>query len=258
MIKKEKMKKKNNRSKTTKISPVHHAKKIVRITPKFIHGMVIGMVVGVLVVGSLRYATSVYAAPGNNDSYCLVDPVSVDGGHGPFNSFTVSGNIATTTFDVKGLSGCIATLSMASWQAPYGSTDFTPFKDQKLLYTKTADFTSGRHTFSIQIDETCYYQVDMVRGTTPTASDGTADYRTGQVQVLDFVQGGSKACEPPVTPPATTTPSTPATPAAAATTPAPTKLVNTGPGAIVIIGLLAVIGGYIFHIRHKRRHARHY
>ncbi len=66
---------------------------------------------------------------------------------------------------------------------------------------------------------------------------------------------------PPGTPPAKVTPTPPGTPPA---TPGPTPatlivapvtttdaLPNTGPGAVIIIALLAVIGGYVFHFKHR-------
>jgi hypothetical protein len=42
-----------------------------------------------------------------------------------------------------------------------------------------------------------------------------------------------------------------------------TELPNTGPGAVLIVGALAVVGGYLFHIthlhvRHKRRLTTHH
>lgn len=60
-------------------------------------------------------------------------------------------------------------------------------------------------------------------------------------------------CAPPVTPPPTVTPPTPT---------APTALPNTGPGAVFVILGLAIVGGYVFHIKHlhskHKRHATHH
>ncbi len=235
---------------------MHHAKTVVRVTPKFVHGMVVGVVLGVLVVGSLRYATTTYAAGKTNESsYCIVSATSVDGGLGAIKSFTVKDNVATTHFKVTGPKGCSADVSLASWQAPYGSTDFLPLNDQKLLYKKTTSFTPGNYSMSIQTAD-CDYQIDVVRGSSATAADGSPNYAGGQL--VDFLQQHVKACEPPVTPPATNTPkATPTKTSAPISTAAPTTLVNTGPGAVVIIGLLAVASGYVFHMRHlHRKHRR--
>lgn len=244
----------------SRITPVKHAKTVLRVTPKFVHGMVVGAVLGVLVVGSLRYATSAYAAT-SGPSACVVSPIVFSNGVGQLNSFIINGDTATTTLKVAGEAGCTATMTLASWQAPYGSSNFHPYAEQKLLYTKTETFTPGQYTMSVQLAD-CDYQVDLVRGTAATATDGTPNYAGGQL--LDFIQAGNKVCEPPVVvPPAPTTP-TPTTPAPTPITTAatPTTLVNTGPGAIIIIGVLAAVSGYIFHMTHRhvkqRRHATHH
>jgi hypothetical protein len=62
---------------------------------------------------------------------------------------------------------------------------------------------------------------------------------------------------PPVvdTPVSTQTPES--EPTATLTTATPTTLPETGPGAVLIVGLLAIIGGYIFHITHRKiKHKR--
>lgn len=240
------MKKKNSIQK--KITPnvtSHHVKTAHRLS----HGLLVGALIGVTAVGALRYASRVYAAQGS--AYCVVSSQAVSGGQGASRSFIVKGNTATTTFTVSGKDNCVAVVSLASWQAPYGSTDFTPYKQQKLLYKKTESFTPGTHTMSIQLGTDCYYQADLIRGSSPTAPDGTADYEVPQL--IDYVQGGTKVCEPPKEPAAPTAPATPTTPAAPQ--PTPSTLVNTGPGAIIIIGLMAIVTSYIFYIR---RHIKHH
>jgi hypothetical protein len=238
------------------LKPVHHTKAAIRVTPKFIHGMVLGAVFGVLVVGSLRYASTAYGAS-NNSSYCIVNPITLSNGTGQVKSYTVSGGVATAHFTVSGKNGCTAPVTLASWRAPYGSTNVEPISDQKLFDSKTQTFTAGNYTMDIKIPD-CNYQVDLLRLSRATAPDGTPNYASGEV--ADFIQAVTKPCEPPTTPPPpTTTKKTtppPSTPAPSTTT--PTTLVNTGPGALVIIGFLAIFAGYIYHIRHSHKRVSHH
>lgn len=245
--------KKTNHS--SKAKPVRHVKTVLRVTPKFIHGIVVGGLVGLMLVIGLRATSS--AAADANSATCLISPVVLANGLGELKSFTVNGDTATTSFTVNGLAGCSVTVTLASWQAPFGSTNFLPIASQKLLFSKTSSFTPGQYTMSIQINPDCFYQVDVVRGSSPTAADGTPNYTS---PLIDFIQAGSTVCQPPPVP---VTPASAATPTPTATTPTtPTTLVNTGPGAVIVVGVLAAIGGTIFHmthrhVKHKRRAAHH-
>jgi hypothetical protein len=67
-----------------------------------------------------------------------------------------------------------------------------------------------------------------------------------------------------VTPPSTQTPPSTPTPQVvlASTETAPsTVLPNAGPGAVILVAIMAVVGGYLFHATHRhikrKRHARH-
>lgn len=239
--------------------PVRHAKTIIRITPKFVHGVVVGAVVGLFVVAMLRATSSANAASPTN---CGLEAVQVAGGKGYFKSFTVSGDTATSTFKVTGSAGCSMAVTIATWQAPYGSTNFQPYSQQKLIAAKTETFTNGTHTMTSPIAK-CYYQVDLIRGIAATGPDGSASYV--YPQLIDWLQSGSTVCTKPTpaptptptpTPAATTTP-TP-TPTATTTTATPTALANTGPGAVIIIFILAAIGGFIFHMTHRRIKHKHH
>jgi hypothetical protein len=261
------MKTKKTKRKSSSL-PVRHAKKIIRITPKFLHGVVVGALVGVVVVMALKVTNSAYAT---TTPTCTVTPVRLPGGLGPNGSFSISGNTATTTFIVTGPAGCTADVTMATWRAPYGTNSFLPYDQQKLLYSKTTTVTAGhQYDMTIQTAPNCNYQIDTLRGSKATAADGTANYTSAEV--VSYVQVKTQICEPttsPTKPPATTPTTTPTT-TPAATTPttttpqsAPTTLANTGPGAVVIIFILAVIGGFVFHmthrhVKHKRRTARHH
>lgn len=236
-----------------RVRPIHHTKVALRVTPKFVHGMVVGGVLGFLLVGSLRYASTAYGASVGS-SYCIVNPITLNNGTGQVKSFTVSDGVATAHFSVSGKHDCTAPVSLASWRAPNGSPNVEPISKQTLIDSKTQTFTPGNYTMTIKLPD-CNYQVDLVRAARATAADGTPNYASGEV--ADFIQAVIKTCEPPVTPPPPATP--PATPPAAppATT-TPTTLVNTGPGAFAIIGLLAIVVGYVYHIRHHHKRVSHH
>jgi hypothetical protein len=122
----------------------------------------------------------------------------------------------------------------------------------------------------VTIDETDFdatkYSKDTAHcaPTTPPKLIQVCDLGTYQIVTInendfdaDHYSKDTTHCTPPPTPPETPTPP-PVTP-----TPAPpTTLVNTGPGAIITIAVLSIIGGYIFHIKHlhgkHKKHAHHH
>jgi len=263
-----------SRAKTTKkktgFRPVHHAKRLIKITPKFVHGAIIGGIVGVFLVVGLRAHAPVNAQSSN----CGVLAVNLSNGQGYFKSFTTSGSTATANFDISGGAGCNEAVTVAVWRAPYGSTNFQPYAQQVLLSTKTANYNSGNNSVTVSLPD-CDYQVDVLRGIAATGPDGTANYV--YPQIVDWLQAGNVTCEPPAAPtpkptvvtttkpPITPPPNT--TPIPLVTTPTPTPTVvtaaqttttplpNTGPGAVIVVFIAAVIGGALFH--HFHRHIKH-
>lgn len=272
----------------------HHAKRLYHLTPKFVHGMVVGGLIGVLVVsilgGSLVDPLKTSAATGSCDAHGIGDHTLT---HSTNNSaYTINGNQTTVTFDVVG-KNCKLPVTMVVWKAPNGTTG-KPYSQQTLFFHTSGVFSEGRHKLTGTLPG-CYFQVDTVTGTKLTGSTGQAyNYDTRQVA---FMHGGSTSC---TVAPTTTTPTTPTpTPVATIqvcdlttheivpidqndfdaskysqdttvcqqpeTAPAPTPtpqvetaattLPNTGPGAVLIIFGLSILGGYAFHMRH--RHVQH-
>ena len=252
--------KKQKTQKRLRIKPIKHARTLYVITPKFIHGIAVGAFVGVLLVGALRYVSMSYAS-NVTPSGCIVNPVTSSNGTGLFHSFSVSGNNVTETFSVKGPTGCSAQVSLVSWRAAYGATSILPFNTQVEVDGKTGVYKQGTYTLTVKVPD-CYYQVDMSIGPIPAPGSG-ANYGNGNVQ--DFLQAGNTVCVAPVTVTVAKTPTpTPTVVNPAVATPqTPTTLVNTGPGAVIIIAVVASISGFLFHtthrkVKHKRRTASHH
>lgn len=171
-----------------------------------------------LVVGAASAALLLVAMPtvvsaaNTNDANCSVSPVNPTSLYEIDRNFTYnSDGTVTAQFKVEGDSTCKKDVVFASWKAP--SRSGYPLKDQTLFDYKTANFGVGVHTLTIKYPD-CYWQLDLLEGTKPTADDGSADYGFGKVHMLDTAHGGTKSCtETPVTPEQPKTPETPVTPA---------------------------------------------
>jgi hypothetical protein len=270
----------------------HHAKRAYHATPKFIHGMVVGGVVGLLVVGFLGasvFHPSSTSADGQCDAHGIGNNVFTNSTNN--SAYSIHGNKATVTFDVVG-TNCNLPVTMVVWKAPNG-TDGKPYSEQTLFFHTSDTFKTGRHQMTGTLPS-CYFQVDTVTGTKLTGATGQAyNYSTRQVA---FMHGGNQSCTksptqptPPViikvcdlisheivkidkadfdktkyskdltnceTTVVTTPP--PTTPPVVSVTPASSTLPNTGPGAVFIILGLSILGGYIFHMTHRhRQHKKH-
>ena len=159
----------------------------------------------------------------------------------------------SATFKVEGDSTCKMAVSLASWQAP-DALKGRPYDQQKLFAHMSGTYGVGTYTLTVKLP-TCYYQVDLVRGTSPTGPNGSPVY--DDALMMGSLHGGTKTCvdTPPTTPP--TTPETPQAPVqpqvlAAAT---PEALPNTGAGSTAAIAavLAAIAGAGYSYMRRLRK-----
>lgn len=226
----------------------HHAKRLYHATPKFIHGMIVGGIVGVLVVGFLGGSSALphaaNAATGTPVKQLGTCTVKTD----PNNTFSLGGGNVTATFDVTG--DCVSQdVTLVTWTAPNPNKG-KPYNQQNLFSHTTGNFKPGTHTLTTTLPN-CYYQIDLITGTNPTDSTGGPGY-SKEGRLRRSLHGGTQACD------STTVPVLP--PAPTPTTPNST-LPDTGPAALFVVLGLAVVGGYVFHMTHhhvkKRRHAKH-
>lgn len=210
--------------------------------------------VSVVSLGSLAFATAPAAAATTTD--CTVKAVNTRSATStPANRFGLnSDGSVTATFEVSGGANCHQAVTLADWQAPTGKDEKgKPYNEQKLYKHVSGTFGVGTHTLTVQLPD-CYYQVDLVRGSSPTDANGGPLY--GKSVMMAAFHGGTKACVTP-TPPKTPTPPT-TTPTPTPQTPAvpqqPTSLPNTGAGSDIFLSALgaSVLGAAFQYARQLR------
>lgn len=206
----------------------------------------------VVLAGVVVAGTSVANAQAQNVPECTIDPI-------PLNmwqkSFTVANGKTTAKFTLKGADNCKKAMTVAVWKAP--AANGQPINNQKLFAYKTGVFGKGVNTLTVDLPDDCYFQADLLKGTNPTAPDGTANYayQNGKIvenhPLVDFKFGGNRKCEEvtvkePVTPDTPTKPVTPAAPVA--------TIPNTGAGSIIAstMGLSTTAGLAVKYFRTRR------
>ncbi len=267
----------------------HHARRVAGVTPAFVHGVVFGAFVGVMVVSLLRNTVA--------SALAITSPRDCD-----TNAVVNCGALTTTELQQKygnsGVAGIYGYFGISAGDID----DIGKTAVAGVVYkngTVTADgvtvatnaVTAGRENIS---------------GSTKVSASGVTFYkrapsvsfRVDSINAFVVMQNGQfkfailGACGNPVVatavpkktvapPPAAPTPTPTPTPAPTVPTSSQTppstptatlatnitvsSLPNTGPGAVIIIAALSVAGGYAFHmthrhIKHKRRlkHAIHH
>ena len=268
----------------------HHAKRAAGFTPAFVHGLVFGAFAGVLTVSLLRNTVA--------SALAITSPRDCD-----TNAVVNCGALTTTELQQKyanaGVAGIYGYFGISAGDIDdIGNTAVAGVVYKNGTVTAggatvaTNAITAGRENISgstkVSSGALTFYKRP------PSVS-----FRANSINAFVVMQNGQfkfailGACGNPViatavpkkaavpTPPPTQTPAPTATPtptvptstqtpsstptATLATNITVSSLPNTGPGAVVIIAALSVLGGYIFHmthrhIRHKRRlrHAAHH
>lgn len=171
--------------------------------------------------------------------------------HSYVGNYTVNAQktAVSTVIDVRGDAVCKKTVTIVSWKATDGNFTY-PITGQTQYAHVTETLGVGTHTITVPIPN-CYFQIDLLNGTSTTAPDGTPNYVAGQL--LGWLQGDSGNCTQP-TPTPTPTPVTPSTTTTVQYQ--PTTLVNTGPGDVIALFGLTTLVGFIVHRLYSRRAAR--
>jgi hypothetical protein len=271
----------------------HHAKRAYHLTPKFIHGMVTGAFIGIMLVTGLR-------ASGSADALSIVSARDCDS-----NAVIACGALTTKElsdrYSYKGVASIYKYFGISAEEVKaMGSTASAGLVHKNGNITvggklvATGAITAGRENIS---------------GSTKVSSGGVTFYkrapsvsfRQDSLSAFVVLKDGIfqyailGACgnpvagaptkktptptppvtskptpQPPVVPPTTPVPpetptteistqtpeSTPVQPPVVTTAAAVTELPKTGAGSAVTIFLLAVIGGYIFHVVHHKSRRR--
>jgi hypothetical protein len=158
---------------------VHHIKRIHRLTPKFVHGMIAGAFVGVMLVTSLGMTGGASANPQADD--CIGTP----GG------FAVNGKNANIDVQLKTLSCGTRTFVLKAYYAPdphAGKPQWLYKTTDPVVVKPTDKYATHMNVF---FDTSCYYQVDLVDITHPQTADG--------YPIVRAVTGGTHDCRPDMT-----------------------------------------------------------
>lgn len=286
--------KKSNKSANHPKTITHHAKRLWHMTPKFVHGAFAGAFVGILLVTTLGSSQDAGAlsisAPKDCDGYSIIECGVQSSSQlqtsynksayvrAVYSYFTISStdmaNIGATA--VKGIvykdgtvkvnGKLVATKARTAARKQVVKTDIKRTSGSNVFYTRylTAGWshTSGsayvvmkNGVFDYAVLASCGNPIVATAikpKPTPVATPPTTSTTTP-----------SPTPTPPPSTPIETPPETTPTP-----TPVPqpekpiittaskvTTLPNTGPGAVIVVLTLAVLGGYIFHRMHH--HLQH-
>ncbi|MBC7581908.1 hypothetical protein H7097_03520 [Aeromicrobium sp.] len=159
----------------------HHAKRIYHLTPKFIHGMVAGAFVGVVLVTSLGITGgAVNANPAPAGCIKVTDGINV--------------NNANANATVKLNDGCgVRKFVLKAYYAPNDKGG--AFGSQQVQFAVTTPpavvKTAGHEPVKIHVnmfDNSCFYQVDLV--------DVTNGDNDGKNPIAAVATGGKKDCRP--------------------------------------------------------------
>lgn len=203
----------------------------------------------VLGISTVALNASASAAESTDCSVKAVGSVNTAGNSDSRFVLNKDGTVSAS-FKVSG-TNCDEPVTLSIWQAPDAAKG-QPYDQQKLDSHVSGNFTEGTHTLSVKLPN-CYYQADLVRGTSPTGENGSAVYE--KANMMGSLHGGSQKCVETTATTVTPTPDpTPTTPAAAT---APTVLPNTGTGSdIFLSAIVAGIVGTAFQYARRLRAIR--
>ena len=289
--------------KKAKQLPLHHkvkqhAKRVYHMTPKFVHGMVTGAFIGVMLITGIRATETVGAVSIVSARDCDSNAVmncgalttkQVQDKYGNAGVSAIYNHFGITASDINKInttavagvvhkSGKITVngATVATGAITAGRENIsgsTKVKSGDVTFYKRAPSVSFRveslSAFVVMENGVFQYAIigacgNPVSGTpttkppvsTPTKPKPTPPVTTPPTPTPDPTPPVEET--PTVTPPVTTTTSTQtpqSTPVVASAS--VQELPKTGPGSALIIGLLAVVGGYIFHITHRKiKHRR--
>ncbi|HUD05954.1 MAG TPA: hypothetical protein VMR18_03535 [Candidatus Saccharimonadales bacterium] len=271
-----KTKKRAKTSKSKKHSKiVKHVKKLHRLTPKFVHGMVLGAFVGVLLVSFLRAGSTAQAlsisSPVDCDANAVIDCGALSTGvlqqkYSNSGVATIYSYFGITSQDIN----TIGTTAVVGAVFKNGNVTV----DGKTVATNA--ITAGRSNISPGSTKVVVGSVTFYKRAPSVSFEKNSLYAyvvmnskkqfsfailasCGNPVTATPLPVPKKPVPPPVKfqqPPPPPVKTTHKKPAGTTTTPittasSVTSLPNTGPGDVLIIAVLAVIGGYVFHMTHR-------
>jgi hypothetical protein len=262
-------------AKTAKRGIVHHAKRVYHLTPKFIHGMVGGAFVGIIVVMTLNLIAPVAAVTVTSSRDCDTNAVincgaltttelqqrySNKGVAQIYNYFGISSKDIKAT-DKTAVAGRVYKNGNVTVNGVTVATGATTAGRENISGSKKV--TEGGVTFytrppsvSFRVESIAAFVV-MEDGQFKFAILGACGNPVKATAVpkkkVETTPKPEIPKETPVDVPSTQTPKS--TPTPKVETAAAEKLPVTGPSELLVVGLLSIIGGYLYHTIH--RHFRH-
>jgi hypothetical protein len=256
--------------KTQKKTLKHHALHVYHVTPKFIHGMVAGAFVGIILVISLGIVKPTSALTLDSfrdcDDWAVIKCGSISTGELQkdykadssvgviFKHFNISAS-DIDTIDTKAVAGYVYDDGKVTVNGKTVATDAITAARKNV--TGSAKVTTSGVEFYVR-----HVKVSFAHKKVPAFvvyKDGKFDYAVlascGNPIIASPVVTPAKVPTPPPPPPTTPTPTPIPTPTppppVVETVSAPEALPNAGPAGLIIIAVLSVIGGYIFHMSHR-------
>jgi hypothetical protein len=264
-------------AKNKKKRPIHHhIKRAIVVTPKFVHGVFVGALAGALLVLVLRSISPAAAATAPLIRDCSSNSIIQCGALTPAEFIkkvkTDKPGDLQTIFKAFGLPSSQYNDFLTSAKIGSDLRNGDVVVNGNVVATKT--FSFGRQKLPgetpIKIGGKTYY--GGMNNTTFAKGVNSIPVMVffnskGIIQFAVMEPCGNPVGGKPVIPKKPPTPSPSPTPSPTPTpTPSPVTTVssvqslpNTGAGAVLVIGVLAAIGGYVFHMAHrhigKKRHS---
>ncbi len=251
----------------------HHAKKIYHKTPKFVHGMVVGAFVGIIGIMITHMVAPVSAlslsAPRDCDSNAVIScgalTVSeLQQHYGAKSVVAIYNYFGITSKDIKAMNKtAVAGRVYKNGNVTIGKTTVATnaITAGRENIAGSKKVTSGGTTFYTRAPSVSFHPDSIAAFI--VMEDGQFKFAilgpcSNPVTATAVAKKSTPPPAPEPTPEETAPPTTvgssqtpESTTAAPAVAPAATVLPDTGPGDVVIIGLLAIIGGYLFHVTHR-------
>lgn len=279
---------KATKAKASKIRslPVRHARTLLRITPRFVHGMVVGAFLGFMLLSVLRSQNNASAlsvtvtrnCDNNSVIYCgALTTAELQQRYSQAGVATIYSYFGISAQDIKNIDSI----------AKVGEVTKTNEVIVGGKVVATNAVTVGRENVNPsthkEINGVNFYlrppSVNFLSSSIPAfvAFSSSGQFRFAILGSCGNSVSGTPVPQPtptkptpvptPKPTPAPTIPTTPLTPTTVLPTPQtittaaeqvqPQSLPNTGPGAVIIVVGAAVVCGYLFHMTHRHLRNKH-
>ncbi len=266
---------------------MHHVRTVLRVTPKFVHGAVVGVFLGLMLVSVLRSQSNASAlsvtvtrnCDNNSVIYCgALTSTELQQRYSQAGVATIYSYFGITSQDIKNIDSIakvgevtksneviVAGKVVATNAVTVGRQNVNPSTHKEInginfyLRPPSVNFLSSTIPAYVAFSSTGQFRFAIL-GSCGNAVSGTP---VPQAAPKPTPKPTPTPAPTPTPTPIPVTPLTLSTPQAvvvAAEQSQPESLPNTGPGAVFIVAGVAVVCGYAFHMTHRhiknKRHQR--